>query len=66
MTWQENIQQWRSLPPAEQLRLSLSRSPMQVWQSMAFERDPVSLRWLQAQHERLLMPQELSTPPKAD
>ena len=25
---------------------------MQVWQSMAFEREPVSLLWLQAQHVR--------------
>ena len=65
MNWKDNIHRWRGLPAAEQQRLRLARSPTQVWQSMAFEREPVSLIRLQAQHERLLAPRELSTPPKA-
>ena len=52
MNWKDNIRQWRSLSPAQQQQLSLARSPVQVWQSMAFEREPVSLLWLQAQHVR--------------
>ena len=65
MNWKDNIRHWRSLSAAQQQQFSLARSPMQVWQSMAFEREPVSLSWLQAQHERLLTPPEASTPPKA-
>lgn len=64
MNWKDNIRRWRSLSPVQQQQLSLARSPVQVWQSMAFEREPVSLAWLQAQHIRLLTPPELSTPPK--
>ena len=65
MNWKDNIRRWRSLSPAHQQQLSLARSPVQVWQSMAFEREPVSLLWLQTQHERLLTPLEASIPPKA-
>ena len=65
MNWKDNIGRWRSLSPAQQQQLSLARSPTQVWQSMAFEREPVSLVWLQAQHVRLLTPPEASRPPKA-
>ena len=65
MNWKDNIRHWRGLPAAQQQQLSLARSPMQVWQSMALEREPVSLLWLQAQHVRLLMPQVPSTSPKA-
>ena len=54
VNWKDNIRHWRGLPAAQQQQFSLARSPMQVWQSMAFEGEPVSLRWLQAQHERLL------------
>ena len=63
MNWKDNVHRWRGLPAAEQRRLSLARSPTQVWQSMAFEREPVSLNWLQAQHERLLTPHVPSTSP---
>lgn len=31
MNWQDNIRLWRSLPPEEQLRRRLARSPEQVW-----------------------------------
>ena len=65
MNWKDNIRHWRSLPAAQQLEISLARSPVQVWQSMAFEGEPVSLRWLQAEHERLLVLHVPSTLPKA-
>lgn len=65
MNWKDNIRRWRNLSPAQQQQLSQARCPAQVWQSMAFEREPVRLSWLQAQHERLLTPPEASTPPKA-
>ena len=66
MNWKDNIRHWRSLSPAQQQQFSLARSPMQVWQSMAFERELVSLSWLQAQHERLLTPHVLSTSPRSN
>ncbi len=66
MNWKDNIRHWRSLPAAQQLEISLARSPVQVWQSMAFEGEPVSLRWLQAQHVRLLAPQVCSTSPRSN
>ena len=66
MNWKDNIRHWRSLPAAQQQRISLARSPMQVWQSMAFERELVSLSWLQAQHARLLMPHVPSTSPRSN
>ena len=65
MNWKDNIRHWRSLSPAQQQQFSLARSPVQVWQSMAFEREPVSLLWLQAQHVRLLAPHVPSTSPRS-
>lgn len=64
MNWQDNIRLWRQLPPREQLRRRLARSPEQVWQSMAFEGEPVSRERLQARHERLMMQLAISTPHK--
>jgi hypothetical protein len=61
MNWQDNIRLWRQLPAQEQLRRRLARSPEQVWQSMAFERQPVSLQRLQARHERLMAQLAVST-----
>ena len=66
MNWKENIHRWRSLTAAEQQRRSLARSPIQVWQSMAFEREPVNLSRLQALHAHLLTPPEASRPNEAD
>jgi hypothetical protein len=44
----------------------LSQSPLQIWQSMAFEREPVSLENLRAQHIRLMQQSPDSTPPPED
>jgi len=47
MNWKENIQQWRQLPAAEKLRRRWEAIPMDVAQSMAFEREPVEINRLQ-------------------
>jgi hypothetical protein len=43
MNWKENISHWRSLSPEEKLRRNWDAIPMDVAQSMAFEREPVSM-----------------------
>ena len=43
MTTQENITRWRSLPPEEKLRRRWEAIPLDVAQSMAFEREPVAV-----------------------
>ncbi len=43
MNWKENITRWRSLPPEEKLRRNWEAIPMDVAQSMAFEREPVAM-----------------------
>lgn len=62
MNWQDNIRLWRQLPQQEQLRRRLERSPEQVWQSMAFEGEPVSREQLKARHERLMRQLGISIP----
>ena len=63
MSWKQNIQTWRALPPEERQRRMLVQSPLQVWQSMAFEREPVSLKRLQARHRLLMQQSRDSSPP---
>ena len=43
MTTQENITRWRSLLPEEKLRRRWEAIPLDVAQSMAFEREPVAM-----------------------
>jgi hypothetical protein len=62
MTWLESIARWRALPPEEKMRIRLQRVPRQVAQSMAFEREPVSLSRLEELHGRLSTPRAASTP----
>ncbi|MGQ0619682.1 MAG: hypothetical protein ACT4QA_07145 [Panacagrimonas sp.] len=62
MTWKQAIQAWRQLAPEQRQQQMLARSPLQTWQSMAFEREPVSLDRLKAQHARLTQPSPDSTP----
>jgi len=62
MTWLESIARWRALPPQEKIRIRLQRVPHQVAQSMAFEREPVSLSRLEELHRRLNAPRAASTP----
>jgi hypothetical protein len=41
MTWLENIHRWRALPALRKLQLRRDAIPLDVAQSMAFEREPV-------------------------
>ena len=41
MTWQENIRRWRALPAERKLQIRWEAIPLDVAQSMAFEREPV-------------------------
>ncbi len=47
MNWTETIHQWRRLPAEEKLRRRWQSIPMDVAQSMAFEKEPVEIRRLQ-------------------
>jgi hypothetical protein len=43
MTWTQNIAQWRSLPAERKLQIRREAIPLDVAQSMAFEREPVEI-----------------------
>jgi hypothetical protein len=43
MTWTQNIAQWRSLPAERKLQIRRESIPLDVAQSMAFEREPVEI-----------------------
>ena len=47
MNWTESISQWRRLPAGEKLRRRWQAIPQDVAQSMAFEQEPMELRFLQ-------------------
>jgi hypothetical protein len=47
MNWMENISQWRRLPEEEKLRRRWMAITQDVAQSMAFEREPVELKFLE-------------------
>jgi hypothetical protein len=47
MNWIETISQWRRLPAEEKLRRRWQAIPQDVAQSMAFEQEPVDIRFLQ-------------------
>lgn len=53
MTAKENIARWRSLPPEEKLRRRWEAIPLDVTQSMAFEREPVPLERITATLARI-------------
>ncbi len=59
------IQKWRALTPEAQRRLRLLAIPDKVARSMAFEGEPVSKVWVEAQRSRLLPLLATSKPPKA-
>ena len=62
MDWKTAIREWRKLSPEAQTTRRLERAPVQTWQSMAFEREPVDLNWLKALHVRQTTPPDTSTP----
>ena len=64
MNWIENVNQWRHLSPAEKLRRRWQAIPQDVAQSMAFEQEPVEMRFLQGILDRIEPPVS-SKPPGA-
>jgi hypothetical protein len=48
MTWTQNIAQWRSLPEERKLQIRREAIALDVAQSMAFEREPVSIELIRA------------------
>ncbi len=48
MNAKENITRWRALPPEEKLRRRWEAIPLDVAQSMAFEREPVAIEKITA------------------
>lgn len=52
MTWQEKINAWRKLRPAQRKAIRLAQAPRQVALSMAFEGEPVDCQWLEELHRR--------------
>ncbi len=63
VAWQKSIEQWRRLPVEEQRRVWWALIPKQVGDSMAFEREPVDLSWLETLHNTQALP-AISKPPK--
>ena len=65
MNWKDNITRWRSLTPEEKLRRNWEAIPMDVAQSMAFEREPVAMSRIhetlaQIEPPALLKPRKVS------
>ena len=56
MNWKENITRWRNLPPEEKLRRNWEAIPMDVAQSMAFEKEPVPVSRMRATLDRIEPP----------
>ena len=48
MTCLETIRQWKALPPGRKLQLRWEAIPLDVAQSMAFEREPVPVETIRA------------------
>jgi hypothetical protein len=48
MTWTQNIAHWRSLPAEQKLKIRREAIPLDVAQSMAFEREPVAIELIRA------------------
>ena len=59
MTWMETIDRWRALPPEEKLRRNWEAIPLDVAQSMAFEREPVPAERIRATLARIEPPASL-------
>jgi hypothetical protein len=48
MTYVEAIRRWKALPPERKLQLRWEAIPLDVAQSMAFEREPVPVETIRA------------------
>jgi hypothetical protein len=64
MSWTETIERWRQLPLQEREEIRWRRIPRQVALSMAFEKEPVDLLWLENLHRQTAAP--ATSKPHAD
>ena len=62
MTYIDTIRQWRALPPDRKLQLRWEAIPLDVAQSMAFEREPVPVETIRAILARIEPPAMLKRP----
>ena len=56
MTWTDTIDRWQALPPEEKLRRNWAAIPLDVAQSMAFEREPVPMEQIRATLAQIELP----------
>jgi len=63
MNWIESVTRWRRLAPEEKLHRRWRAIPLDVAQSMAFEKEEVDLGLLERQLARI-EPPGISKPPK--
>jgi hypothetical protein len=61
MNWTDQVTEWRRLPAREKLQRRWEAIPLDVAQSMAFEREPVDLLMLRSVLARITPP-DTSTP----
>jgi hypothetical protein len=61
MSYIETIRQWKALPPERKLQLRWQAIPLDVAQSMAFEREPVPIETIRAILARIEPPTNLSS-----
>jgi hypothetical protein len=61
MNWTDHVTEWRRLPAREKLQRRWEAIPLDVAQSMAFEREPVDLSMLRSVLARIAPP-DTSTP----
>ena len=59
MTWQENIQRWRELPMERKLQIRWEAIPLDVAESMAFEREAVPVERIRETLARIEPPATL-------
>jgi macrodomain Ter protein organizer (MatP/YcbG family) len=52
--WKHVVAEWRTLTAEEQRQVRLRRIPSKVAKSMAFENEPVDIRMLEEELERLM------------
>ena len=62
MTWQENIRRWRGLSVERKLQIRWEAIPIDVAQTMAFEREPVPLEKIRETLARIEPPAILKRP----
>jgi hypothetical protein len=56
MNWTDTIDRWQALPPEEKLRRNWEAIPLDVAQSMAFEREPVPIERIRATLAQIELP----------